>query len=81
MSNDQTTKPQETLTDSCPIFDLFGSPMSELTDEQLNQYTQKVRAARETPAILNTLLKGTVKAEKKGASKKTARSMMKMLGL
>ena len=55
--------------------------MSELSDEQLNQFTQKVRAARETPAILNTLLKGTVKAEKKGASKKTARSMMKMLGL
>lgn len=54
-----------TQASNCPISTLLGARVSEMTDEQLANFVTNTRAARETPQVLRTLLKGKLKAVKK----------------
>lgn len=60
------------------ILEMDGPRLSEMTDEQLQQWVMKVRSARESPQITRALLT----AKKKGSSAKAAtKPNLDLLGL
>lgn len=71
MEDDLSAPP---LPDEDPISSLLGTRVSQMTDEQLEEHTKRIRAAREQPQILRSLLAGKVK--KTPVSKKIDLSLL-----
>jgi hypothetical protein len=64
---------------NCPISALLGARVSEMDDAQLAAFVTQTRSARETPAVLKTLLRGK---DKKSTTKKAAPKVdMSLFGL
>lgn len=61
MTNNPTDIPENPESpDSCPISELIGKRMSEMSDEELEKHLAKLRTAAESPQTLrkNLLRKG-----------------------
>lgn len=58
------------MPDEDPCASLIGQRVSEMTDEQLEEFTKKVRAARESPQIMRALLAAGSRTKKTSVAKK-----------
>lgn len=64
------------LPDFCPISALLGKRLSQYSDEELEAHTIEVRAARESPQILRSLLAAGAVKKKKAEAKKPNLSIL-----
>ncbi len=66
-----------------PIAELLGVRVSEMNDEQLDQYVKEMRTVIEAPQSFRALLKkhGSVETKAKKTSKSVAKNIVMDLGL
>lgn len=57
--------PNSISADSCPISDLLGKRVVDMSEQELLEHVNSLRRAREQPQVLRTLLKGKEKAPAK----------------
>lgn len=58
------------LSEPCPLSDLLDKPLSQMTDEELDQFVATMRQLNESPGTLKKLLRkgnGTERPAKKKA--------------
>lgn len=69
--------------DEDPIAELLGVRVSEMNDEQLDQYVKEMRTVIEAPQSFRALLKnhGSVQTKAKKASKSVAKNIVLDLDL
>lgn len=69
LANGQPEDHLPTAPDSCPIAELLGRRVTQMTDEELEVHVTKMRAARESPQIMRSLLAGKTKKVSAGKVK------------
>ena len=53
-----------TLPDTCPISTILSSRLTEMNDQELEDFVKSTRSALETPQSLSVLLKGKTRKPK-----------------
>lgn len=67
------------LPDSCPISELIGKRVTQMTDDELERHLMSLRSAVESPQALRKMV--SKKGASGGAKKKTAGVNLSILGL
>lgn len=67
--NGQTDPEWPSSPDTCPISELLGKRVTQMTDAELEERVTKLRTAREQPQVLRSLLSGKPRKPKSPAKK------------